>query len=53
MRLTPPKKIVWYLSILLWFIGVILYFGTKYDLYGALVLALAGLISILSALEGI
>ncbi|MBU6999543.1 MAG: hypothetical protein HXS41_04475 [Theionarchaea archaeon] len=48
MALTPPKKTTWYLCILLWIIGVIVAFGMSEQLYGSLVLALSGIISILA-----
>ncbi|MBU7023599.1 MAG: hypothetical protein HXS40_05475 [Theionarchaea archaeon] len=49
MALTPPKKTTWYLCILLWIIGVIVTFGvSSYHLYGSLILALSGIISILA-----
>ncbi|MBU7016585.1 MAG: hypothetical protein HXS44_03690 [Theionarchaea archaeon] len=49
MALSPPKKNTWYLCIVLWIIGVILAFGfDQYISYGALVLALSGLLSILA-----
>jgi hypothetical protein len=49
MALSPPKKNTWYLCIVLWIIGVILAFGfDKYALYGSVILALSGLLSILA-----
>ena len=60
MRLTPPKKSVWYLCLILWIIGIILVLvdlanvaAGDFALYGALVLALSGILSLLStALKG-
>ncbi|MBU7010136.1 MAG: hypothetical protein HXS46_05555 [Theionarchaea archaeon] len=48
MKLTPPKKITWYICVLLWIIGIILAYGTAYAAYGTALLALSGIISILA-----